>query len=140
MNLSDWLGVAGLGVSVIGFGVAIWQLIRTANAAVATREAVERTEKRMAINHLLILLPQFRIVEGEFDRAAESEQTVRMSGACVIAHYASEAAAILSSQTSADQTLVTQLKSSSREASRAKGVLIDAPKTKSTKLLTQRHT
>ena len=83
MNLSDWLGVAGLGVSVIGFGVAIWQLIRTANAAVATREAVERTEKRMAINHLLILLPQFRIVEGELDRAAEEdERTVGMSGAC----------------------------------------------------------
>ena len=138
MDLGDWLGVADLGVTVIGFGVAIWQLVRTANATVATRQAVERTEKRMAINHLLVLLPQFRIVEGELDRAAEEDDRQLACRALVsYAHYASEAAAILSSQNNADQTLVTELRSSSREASRAKGIIIDAPRTKSTKALTK---
>jgi hypothetical protein len=138
MNLGDWLGIAGLAVSVVGFAVAIWQLVRTANATVATRQAVERTEKRMAINHLLILLPQFRIIEGELDRAAEEDDRQLASRALVsYAHYASEAAAILSSQSNADQTLVTDLRSSSREASLAKGILIDASRNKSTKVLTK---
>ena len=32
MKVGDWISLAGLGVSVIGFSVAIWQLIRTAHA------------------------------------------------------------------------------------------------------------
>jgi hypothetical protein len=138
MNLGDWLGVAGLGVSVIGFGVAIWQLVRTANASVATRKAVERTERRMAINHLLVLLPQFRIVETDLDRAAEEDDRQLASRALVsYAHFASEAAAILAGQANVDQTLVAELQVSSREASRTKGTLIDAPRTRNTKQLTK---
>jgi hypothetical protein len=138
MDLGDWLGIAGLAVSVVGFAIAIWQLVRTANATVATRQAVERTEKRMAINHLLILLPQFRIVEGELDRAAEEDDRQLACRALVsYAHYASEAAAILSGQSNADQSLITELRSSSREASLAKGMIIDAAKSKSTKILTK---
>jgi hypothetical protein len=138
MDLGDWLGVAGLSVSVIGFGVAIWQLTRTANASIATRKAVERTEKRMAINHLLVLLPQFRIVEGDLDRAAEEDDRQLASRALVsYAHFASEAAAILAGQVNVDQALVTELQISSREASRAKGTLIDSPRSRNTRQLTK---
>ncbi len=35
MKAGDWISLAGLGVSVIGFSIAIWQLIRTANASEA---------------------------------------------------------------------------------------------------------
>lgn len=32
MRLGDWISLAGLGVSAIGFSVAIWQFIRIAHA------------------------------------------------------------------------------------------------------------
>jgi len=32
MTTGDWISLAGLAASVIGFGVVIWQLIRAANA------------------------------------------------------------------------------------------------------------
>jgi hypothetical protein len=32
MTVGDWISLAGLVVSVIGFSVVIWQFIRTANA------------------------------------------------------------------------------------------------------------
>jgi hypothetical protein len=33
MTVGDWISLTGLVVSVIGFSVVIWQLIRTANAS-----------------------------------------------------------------------------------------------------------
>jgi hypothetical protein len=35
MRVGDWISLAGLAVSVVGFSVAIWQLIRIANASKA---------------------------------------------------------------------------------------------------------
>ena len=35
LKVGDWISLAGLGISVIGFSVVIWQLIRTANASEA---------------------------------------------------------------------------------------------------------
>jgi hypothetical protein len=35
MKVGDWISLAGLVISVIGFSVTIWQLIRTANASEA---------------------------------------------------------------------------------------------------------
>jgi hypothetical protein len=35
MRAGDWISLAGLGISVIGFGVVIRQLIRIANASEA---------------------------------------------------------------------------------------------------------
>lgn len=138
MNLGDWLGMAGLTVSVIGFGVAIWQLVRTANASVATRKAVERTEKRMALNHLLVLLPQFRILENDLDRAAEDNDRQLARRALVsYAHFASEVAAILQGQDRVEQSLLVDLKSSAREASTAKATLINASASENTKELTR---
>lgn len=138
MTLGDYLGIAGLAVSVIGFGVAIWQLIRTANATSATRKAIERTEKRMALNHLLILLPQFRILESDLDRAAEDDDRPAARTALVsYAHFAAEVATILKSQIASDQTLVVDLQASSREASLVKASLIDSPEERNTRELTK---
>lgn len=138
MNLGDWLGVAALAVSVVGFGVAIWQLIRTANAARAATKAVERTEQRMAVNHLLVLLPQFRLLENDLDRAAEDNDRPSARGALVsYSHFASEVATILKSQPEVDATIVLELEISAREASLAKASLIDAPNNKTTKQLTK---
>jgi hypothetical protein len=37
MTVGDWISLAGLVVSVIGFSVVIWQFIRTANAPEAAQ-------------------------------------------------------------------------------------------------------
>ena|ERR1700722_20269409 len=138
MTLGDWVGIAGLAVSVVGFSLAIWQLARTAKASEATREAIERTEKRMALNHLLVLLPQFHLLENDLDRAAEDNDRALARRALVsYSHFASEVAAILRGQDQVDQTLITELQSSARDASLAKATLIDAPINKNTKQLTR---
>jgi hypothetical protein len=44
MRAGDWISLAGLVVSVIGFGVAIRELIRIAKASEANRRAIEPVE------------------------------------------------------------------------------------------------
>jgi hypothetical protein len=39
MTVRDWISLAGLVVSVIGFSVIIWQFTRAANAREETRPA-----------------------------------------------------------------------------------------------------
>jgi hypothetical protein len=138
MTAGDWIGLAGLVVSVVGFVIAIWQLVRTANATEATRRAVERTEQRMAVNHLLILLPQFRLIENDLDAAAqEDDRGLARRSLIAYSHFAAEVATILQGQNGTDQTLVTDLRTSATQASQAKATLIDAPNGKSTKALTK---
>lgn len=138
MKAGDWIALTGLIVSVVGFAIAIWQLVRTANAAEATKRAIERNEKRMAINHLLVLLPQFRLIENDLDAAAqEDDRGLARRSLVAYAHFASEVAAILQSQDKVDQVLVTDLRVSATQASQAKAALIDAPGGKNTKQLTK---
>jgi hypothetical protein len=138
VDLGDWLGIAGLAVSVVGFVIAIWQLWRTANAAQATKKAIERAEKRMAKNHLLVLLPQFQLIENDLDAAAQNDDLGLARRALVsYAHFAAEVAAILQDQEKVDETLVTDLRTSATQASLAKAVLIDAAKGKTVRQLTK---
>jgi hypothetical protein len=44
MRVGDWISLAGLVVSVIGFSVAIRELIRIAKASEANRRAIEPAE------------------------------------------------------------------------------------------------
>jgi hypothetical protein len=44
MRVGDWISLAGLVVSVIGFSVAIRELIRIAKASEANRRAIESAE------------------------------------------------------------------------------------------------
>jgi hypothetical protein len=37
MTVGDWIGLAGLVISVAGFSVVIWQSVRTANGSEADR-------------------------------------------------------------------------------------------------------
>lgn len=138
MKVGDWIGLAGLIVSVVGFVIAIWQLVRTANAAKATKDAVERAENRMAINHLLVLLPQFQLIESDLDIAAQyNDRGLARRSLVAYAHFAAEVATILQGQGKSDQTLITDLRTSATQASQIKAGLIDAPSGKSIKQLTK---
>ena len=119
---------AGLFVSVIGFALTIWQLVRTARATEATKIAVERTERRMAQNHLLVLLPQFRVLESELDFAVSDED--RKAAMKVLASYAqiaSQVAGLLDGRGGVDEGLVHKLERASRDASLTKARIINEP-------------
>jgi hypothetical protein len=47
LKVGDWISLSGLVISVIGFSVVIWQLIRTANASEAGR-AIHRANREEA--------------------------------------------------------------------------------------------
>ncbi len=132
-----WMNLAGLVIGVIGFGVTIWQLFRTANAAEATTRAVERTERRMALNHLLVLLPQFRMLETELDLAVEESD--RRMATRILASYAqitSQVAGLLDGRDSDFEPLVSKLQRASRDASHTKARIVNEPR-KTVKNLTK---
>jgi hypothetical protein len=58
---------------VTGFWLAIVQLRKTRTAAEATTSAVEAANARMLYNHLLVLLPQLRSLEGDLDAAIAAD-------------------------------------------------------------------
>lgn len=134
---SDFVGVASLVVTAVGFTVAVYQLRRTANATEATERAVERTEYRMALNHLLVLVPQFMIVESELDVSAdENDRRLAIRALQSWTRVGSQAAGLLKSQLGQEVELIERIEASVREASAAKASLIDKPGT-STKSLTK---
>lgn len=126
LSFSDWLGIIGLIVTTIGFGVTIWQLVRTANASIATKKAIEATARRMSLNHLLVLLPQLRVIEGDLDAAmAEDDRKLAIRTLVNYSHTANQVASLLETEGEAvDGDLITRLRSSASEAGRAKSALV----------------
>jgi hypothetical protein len=126
LSFSDQLGIVSLLVTIIGFGLAIWQLVRSTNAAVATKEAIEATARRMSLNHLLVLLPQMRIIESDLDAAMYTDDRALAIRTLVnFSHTANQVASLLESEGEAvDLTLVALLKESALEAGKAKSALV----------------
>jgi len=126
LQLSDWLGVAGLIVSAVGFALTIWQLIRTANASIATKNAIIEANKRMVLNHLLVLLPQLTSIEADLDAAIASDDrdgAVRLL--VKFSHAANQIAALLENRESReDVDFVDELRTVAKSASASKGALV----------------
>lgn len=121
--LGAWgLAVTALGtaITLIGFGVAIKQLSRTANATEATLLTIKATSR----THLLFLLPQFRLFETELDWAIEEEK--RDLAARVLASYAylaNEVAGLLAANQLAGEDAIGELRETATLASNAKNDL-----------------
>jgi hypothetical protein len=128
LAFADWLGLAGLVVGIAGFAITIWQLVRTARASEATAAAVKRTEKQMAASYLLVLLPQFRIIESDLDSAAmDDDRKLAIRALRTYADVASEVRTLLSGQEGVDAVLLTRLESTAESATLAKADLVDNP-------------
>jgi len=126
--LSNWLGLIGVAITTIGFSLTILQLRRTAKASEMSARAIERTEKRLALNQLLILLPQFQVFENDLDHAIDVDDrrwAIRTLVACK--NIANEVAAMLEDDETVDHTVVNTLRSLARHASDAKSQLISQP-------------
>jgi hypothetical protein len=67
-TLAEWASIVGLA----GVVLAIVQLFRAQSTLDATRTAINRTERHLALNQLLVLLPQLQKLEGDIDIAVES--------------------------------------------------------------------
>jgi hypothetical protein len=126
LSFSDWLGILGLFTTVVGFGLTIWQLIRTANASVATKAAIEATARRMSLNHLLVLIPQLRVIEGDLDAAmAEDDRKLAIRTLVNYSHTANQVASLLEGEDGeVDGELIDRLRGSAAEAGKAKSVLV----------------
>lgn len=149
MTLSDTLAIwglvvsgAGLPVTVVGFWLAIAQLRKTTNAAIATKNAVESANKRMLYNHLLVLLPQLRNLEADLDGAISIADRVGAIKALVaFSHAANQIASLLETEPETslgEQTnveLVGELRSTARAASVAKAEIVSGSKKTLTAIL-----
>lgn len=125
LSYGEWIGTISLVVTTAGFGLTIAMLIRTAQASEAAVQAITRTEKRMALNHLLVLLPQFQIFEIELDVAAEDDDRKHaMRALSTYKNVANEIASILENQDTVDSELIDRLRVSAHEAVVAKSELV----------------
>ena len=69
----DWLNVVGFAITVAGFAIAFWQISKTRGAAEAANRAALSTQRQLAVNQLLILVPQLKWLAGELDAAIEDD-------------------------------------------------------------------
>jgi hypothetical protein len=125
VHLTDWVSIAGLGVSVVGFSLTIWQLVRTANATRATAATIDKATRRMGVNHLLVLLPQLRMVENDLDAAiADNDPKLAARSLVSFSYTANQVASLLEGQDDFDLKFVELLRGSAHAASSAKSVLV----------------
>lgn len=123
---SDILSLIGLIVTVCGFAITIWQLVRTANASVATKKAIVIANQRMLLNHLLVLLPQLSNLEADLDTAILADDRPSATRALVqFSHAANQVAALLeANDLESEVDLVGELRKSAQNASTNKSVIV----------------
>jgi len=116
---ADYLALAGLVVTTVGFTVAIWQLIRSANAAEATKAAVLALSRAQ----LLFLLPQFRVLETELDWAISLKTEGRDLAVRILTsyvHLAHEVAGLITVHSLGEDEIGVKLRQSAKLAADAK--------------------
>jgi hypothetical protein len=69
-HVGEWLGAAGLVISLAGFTVALLEIRKTQTAAIATRRAIDRTLRGVAASRLGIVIVQLRDLADDFEDAA----------------------------------------------------------------------
>jgi hypothetical protein len=121
-RLAEWSSIVGLA----GVVIALVQLVRTRRAVKATGLAIARTERRLALSQVLVLLPQLQKLEADLDAAVAS--TAREA---VIRHLAewrrlgSEIHGLVEDQAYAEADGLTQLQTSIVTAAASKARLLD---------------
>lgn len=129
LTRSDAISLVGILISLIGFGLMIWQLVRTANASIATQQSMHRTERRMVYNHMLVLIPQFRLLEVHLDEAAETDdRRLAIRTLVAFSQLASEVAGLLGREEDIPAEIVDKLQESAGRASVTKANVIDNPR------------
>lgn len=127
----DLLSAFGLVVSVVGFGFAAAQLVRTARATEATAQGVRAASR----SQLMLLLPQFKLLELDLDHALDHDnraQAVRVLTSC--AHLANEVAGLVERDPVAfpgvEINAIEELRQVASAAAAAKSTIYESPQKK----------
>jgi hypothetical protein len=80
-DFGETLGVAGLGLSIAGFTLAIVQIQRALTVAQATQAATKKTLEGVAANRLAIVTTQLRQVINELEGAVHTDNAELAQGA-----------------------------------------------------------
>lgn len=123
----DAVALSSLAVTALGFFVALWQIARSTRAVEAAKDAVERTEKRLAGNHLLLMLPEIEQAERALDAAAMGSDVTAVANALVTwRRVCSELLGIVRLMPEPDhKLLISLLEKSAETAGHAKSSVID---------------
>jgi hypothetical protein len=68
-DLPDWFSVIGFPLTLLGLYVGWRELMRTKDAAVAARDAVRDTQRQLADNHLLLVIPRLLQASRDLEHA-----------------------------------------------------------------------
>ena len=126
MTWSDWVNllanVTAVAVAILGFGLAIWQLVRAARAAEGAAAAASKTQ-------MLGLIQALRDVEHALDRAVENDSRDAAQRATRDwRQLAIEIHTLLSAESSVEPQLLDRIRTSLRIASSTKEELLgDTP-------------
>ena len=81
-SLADWIsivtGPTGLAVSVLGFGLAIWQIRKVRKSTEAAASASSTAARTAAANMVLFLIPDLQAIASEISTALESGDRERL--------------------------------------------------------------
>lgn len=117
MGLGDWL-------SLVGLGIAIFQIFRTGRIVRRTQAAVERTSKQLGVYGLLVAIPELHLAERDLDRAVTEED--RASTLRALREWqarASELRGLLRTDVHTDPVFATSVQSSIALATSAKAAI-----------------
>jgi hypothetical protein len=120
-DLGDWVTIVTGPLALVGIWLAWLQLRRTADATEATKEAVEKTARGLAIYQLLALIPQVQQQEADLDVAVKLGDESRALE--VLNHYrrtATEIRGLLDSRPTDDDGLLDLMQESFTDAFQAK--------------------
>ncbi|MQA35663.1 hypothetical protein [Modestobacter roseus] len=124
---ADWLSFGQLVFTVLGFGLAFFQLRRGAEAAEGSQQLLKNLGLRLLGNDLLVLLPQLQRVEDDIYYAVKSGDPDLVEKHLVIyARSASHVAELLRKhEGDENRALVDLLDQTIKAATRAKGELAE---------------
>ncbi|MEV4185234.1 hypothetical protein AB0J28_27815 [Streptosporangium canum] len=121
----EWIGVAGLPLTLIGLYLTWWQARGAANSAKAATDAIKKTEQRMRANQLLVLIPQLRWIATELDISIDSgNSSLARRHLDNWRMQASHVHGILTTADSMERDILTQLQESVGLAKTAGGALL----------------
>jgi hypothetical protein len=113
-------------LALVGFGVTIWQLVKTKNAAEAARGSAESAMRQIRRVSLASLLPQLHRIEDEIDRAVRADSVdLLLAWLSIWRWQAGELRGHLDSKIPAERKIMKSIQASMTIAAEVKGQIID---------------
>ena len=120
-----WHDYLGLLLGVVGFGIAIWQIIVARKESTKARLALEQAQRHLSQNALMSLVPQLQTISHDLDFALPAGNIEVAKRALVrFGLLASEAEALLVSIPGDHTALKNRFRRHAIQATRVKGEIV----------------